>query len=80
MAASEVAKAEPVFDQRGVFGGKRQSKATRSGDAAIAFATRKYAEAYQTVMAVASSLQRKGGFLQMILLSSRKKGGDAMCT
>ncbi len=27
MAASEVAQAEPVFDERGVFGGKTQSKA-----------------------------------------------------
>ncbi len=38
MAASEVAQAEPVFDERGVFGGKTQSKEERSDAVAIAFA------------------------------------------
>ena len=37
-AASELAQAEPVFDDEGVFGGETRNKAERSDEAAIAFA------------------------------------------
>ena len=40
-AASEVAQAEPFFDERGVFEGGTQSKTTRSGGDAIVVPLRK---------------------------------------